>query len=105
MFDRLELSVEIGNVVESAEKAYLRDVVFRLDEHFAGMADPDLVEKGHKALSGPFFKKTAKGGWSHMKYAGYFFKRDRVGEVIHHILVDAVDAFGITGIDAGSGMR
>jgi hypothetical protein len=65
-FDGFKLAIEVGEVIKSTVKSYLRNTQFVVLEHFAGVFYPDVCQKIGEGLAGSFLEISTKGRLAHV---------------------------------------
>ena len=100
--DGFELSVEIGQGVESAFIGYLGDVEIVLKQQLSRMTDPDFIDKARKGLVGPGLEIPTERSGGHVQQVGHILQFYSGRKMLHDVIVHQMHPFGIVGLeDAG----
>lgn len=89
--DVFKAAVEVGGVVESAQKADIGDGMVFFPQQPAGMADANFVEKLGKCFLCAPFKISAKSRRAHVGYRSCLIQPDFSLIMLHDIIKDRID--------------
>jgi hypothetical protein len=86
--------IEIGNSVVSAVVGYFGNRGAGVDEHIAGLEDPDLIQVVEKMPIGPLLKEPAKALGRKAGNAGNISQRNISIEIVLDVLVYLAEPVG-----------
>ena len=97
----LEMTIEIGEVLEAALIAYFGDIVVAFHEEAAGVADADLGDVVGESFSGMVFKVAGEGGNAHIQLFRNLFYVYFVLVVLQYELEDSIDLVRVIAVVGG----